>query len=592
MKRNYINAILACSLVVSLAACTDAWDEHYQVDPALNGGENAGKTLWELISEDEELEDFADLLRATKWDSLLMCNRSYTVWAPTDLEGVFDRSLLNDSSMLEVYKKEIVENHIADYSHVAGGIRDKEDKKNYKRIEMLNGKLCDFEGAVGKEYTFAGNSLKASNIVAKNGVLHKLDKYASFSANIWEQLAKETSVKEFYSFFAKDYKTVFDKANSVEGPIVDGKVTYLYSAYKDECRWFDKYSGSYIGSLNVEDSSYTVYAPTDAVWKELCDLERGYYNYPDVTTKDEGAGVRPIQEVADSVLKEDLAESLFVFSNTVNKKFYEGGRDTLRSTGYKLFIGDDAYALEQGCEKEVTLSNGKLHIINQLNYDPYKLWFDTLRVAGISLTSGNTERGEDMALRKYQNATTKIESIERGDSLYNKVLYNSVGVFTPTNNKKDVEQPIFRFYVNDILSACYKISIVLLPPHFVDPEDTVFIKPNKFTAKLEYPDGEGKMKFISLNDEYNDGKPFISDSSRVDTIVLAEKFKFDYCEASYKDLTGKDPITCLEIKTNIKFGQRGEYENHSADKSIRDPKKWMYDNSYRISQVMFEPVKE
>ena len=171
MKRKYINAILACGMMVSLAACTDVWEEHYQSNPALNGSES----LWELISNDPELDDFEAVLQATGYDEILKQNRSYTVWAPINLSDELMASLETASdSLLEVYRKEYVENHIADYSQVAGGIRDKEDKKSYKRVVVLNGKSYHFEGTVANAYSFAGQPLKASNIVATNGVLHKL----------------------------------------------------------------------------------------------------------------------------------------------------------------------------------------------------------------------------------------------------------------------------------------------------------------------------------------------------------------------------------------------------------------------------------
>lgn len=592
MKRFYINMILACSLAASLVACTDVWDDHYQVNPALNGGEHGDKTLWELISSDSELEVFARLLTATKCDSLLMYSRNYTVWAPTGLSA--DELQWDNDSMLAVYKKEIVENHIANYSHVAGGDRNKEDKKNYDRIEMLNGKFCDFEGRPGKAYTFAGNRLlNDSNIVTKNGVLHKIEGYAVFSSNIWEQMAKEPSISKFYNFLAKDNKTVFDEANSVKGSIVDGKVTYLDSVFKEECRWFERYNASYIGGLNIEDSSYTVYAPTNAAWEDLCSMMKKYYNYPDVQTKDEGAGTRPIQEYADSVLVEDLVEQLFVFSNTVNKKFYEGRTDTLRSTSYNYFIGDAAYNLENGCEKEVKgLSNGNLHIIGQVNYDPFKLWFDTIRVMGTSLTYKDTERAD-----KFVYATSKPIPFERGDSLYNRVEGHSVCLFTANNDYNSNEQPKFRFYVDNILSGSYKISIVLVPYHFVVPTDTL-MKPNKFKAKLYCPDGKGGSNGgeYLVNSDESLGTTFKSDPSVVDTIMLAKKFKFDYCEMGYETMTGNKPVTYLEIETDIKFGGGRDAENvatrTNANTRRRNPKYWKYDNSYCISQVLFEPVED
>ena len=571
MKRNYINAIVACSFAVSFVACTDTWNEHYQANPALNGNE----TLWELISSDSELEDFATLLRATGYDELLSMNRSYTVWAPVDLSTELDISTLKDASeeLLAEYRKEIVENHIADYSHVAGGIRDKENDKDYERVKVLNHKSYDFEGTVRTGYAFANNKLQAANIVASNGVLHKLDKCAPFASNIWERLAKEPSVSELYKFLYKDFVKELDLNNSVLGPIVDGKQTYLDSVYKETCRWFNE-----MGQINNEDSTYTMYALTNTAWEDMYSQIRACYNYPAVSAKDDGSGVKLLQEVADSAVREKLCEYL-LFSNTVNKKFYQGRKDSLISTRRKMFVGDEARALMDGCEKSLTLSNGTLNIINQVNYNPFTCWLDTIRVQGESLLNGVSDREEGA---KYVKSTAKSQEIDREHLLYNQISNNRIGVFTPTDYSSSTEQPNFRFYVDGVLSATpYKISIVLLPPDLVNPEDSLFVKPNKFNARLAYQQNDGSVAYKNLV------KDKISDPTKVDTIVLADRHVFDFCEVDYKRLTGNDPKACVIIETSIKFGSgRNDDNNPKKDKST-----WKYDNSYRIDQVILEPLE-
>lgn len=570
MKKNYINAIVACSFAVSLVACTDTWNEHYQADPALNGNE----TLWELISSDSDLEDFATLLRATGYDEILSMNRSYTVWAPIDLSSELDISTLKDASqeLLAEYRKEIVENHIADYSHVAGGIRDKENDEDYERVKVLNHKSYDFEGTVKTGYAFANNKLQAANKIASNGVLHKLDKCAPFESNIWERLAKEPSVSELYKFLYKDFVKELDLNNSVLGPIVDGKQTYLDSVYKETCRWFNE-----MGQINNEDSTYTMYALTNEAWEDMYDQMRVCYNYPAVSAKDDGSGVKSLQQVADSAVREKLCEYL-LFSNTVNKKFYQGRKDSLISTRGKMFVGNKADSLMYGCEKSITLSNGTLNIISTVNYDPFTCWLDTIRVQGESLVNGVYDRQEGA---KYVKATAQSKEINRGDTLYNLVSNNRIGVFTPTDYSSSTEQPSLRFYADNVLSVPYRISIVLLPPNLVNPEDSTFIKPNKFNARLAYQQRDGSVAYKNL------GQNIVSNPTKVDTIVLADRYEFEYCEADYKRLTGYDPKTCLIIETSIKFGSgRNDDNNPKKDKST-----WKYDNSYRVDQVIFEPVK-
>ena len=562
MKRKYINSILACSMVVSLAACTDAWEEHYQPNPALNGSEN----LWELISKDSDLDDFEALLRATGYDEVLQQERSYTVWAPVNLSDILDVKSLETASdsLLEVYRKEIVENHIANYSQVAGGIRDQEDKKNYKRVAMLNGKSYHFEGPVENAYSFAGQQLKDANTVATNGVLHKIDNGVLFAANIWEQMAKEESISVLYNFLNKDTKNEFNVNASVKGPIVDGKQTYLDSVFTVSNRWID-WGG--IGRLNSEDSTYTVYALTNKAWDELYTKMRSYYNYPEVHSKEE-LGRKMLQEVADSLVREQMCENL-VFSNTVNKKFFADQKDTLISTRYNMFVNKstanrEADSLHNGCLKELELSNGTLHLIDEVNFNPFTCWHDTIRVQGENLRDGESLPSGSASASESLYAYTTFVPVDRDHALYGQISGGGVTVFQPkyTDSSK---QPEFHFYANNVLSANYRISIVMVPAHLLDPDEEKTTKKNVLRPHMEFVGSDGKTYIKNFEKQRYTYTP----GEKVDTIVLAENFKFDFCEADYKNLTGKEPVTRLVIQS----------ESGRSNTTV-----------YRIDQVMFEPV--
>lgn len=608
MKRTYINIIAACSFALcGLTACTDVWNEHYQTNPVLSGNEN----LWELISSNPKLEDFAALLEATGYDTLLTMNRSYTVWAPTQMPEGFDAASLDGASdsLLDVYRKEIVENHIANFSHLAGGIRDKEDKKNYKRVEVINGKSYDFTGSTSEAYKFAGNGLLSSNEVAKNGVLHVLDGYAGFAANIWEQLAKEPLVGKLFAFLYKDYKREFNPYGSIPGPVVDGQTTYLDSAFTESCRWFYE-----IGQLNREDSSYTMYALTDAAWDEMFEMTRKYFVYkPDMTTLPE-LGSMSSGMITDSIAKEIMCRN-FVFSNTINRKFFQGECDTLLSTTRQIFNREEGDLLKSDCVKQyASLSNGELYVIDNVNYNPFTCWHDTLRVEGESLWY---QPETDVV----KNANASSKSIHKDSLIYSQVSKAAVGIFNP---KEEKGSPTLNFYVDDILSGYYRVSIVLLPPHLLNSVDTTFIKPNKFEARLWFADGSNSGRLSLRNfeenvEKHNDGTKgsvkiiqygsgsratydtlFVSkvdklvedsngDSIKVavmDTVVLAECIKIPYSEYRVKSLSGGSRMTRLELETMISFGNSSRFDNQKD----KNEGKWQYDNSYRVDQVIFEPV--
>jgi hypothetical protein len=74
----------------------------------------------------------------------------------------------------------------------------------------------------------------------------------------------------------------------------------------------------------------------------------------------------------------------------------------------------------------------------------------------------------------------------------------------------------------------------MVPAHLLDPEEAKSTKKNVFNAYMECINSEGTKVIKNLVQ----GKTY-TPGEKVDTIVLAENFKIDYCEADYKALTGK-----------------------------------------------------
>ena len=139
-RKNIVFKALTCGLAsLAFTACTDTWETHYQPKPELN----ATETLWELIEADPELTKFAEFAKATGYDEVLSQNRFYTVWAPVnDAEFFVGKENLDwaevSDSMLEVFKYEFIENHIADYNHTATGTMTKNLVGNLHRQLLRN----------------------------------------------------------------------------------------------------------------------------------------------------------------------------------------------------------------------------------------------------------------------------------------------------------------------------------------------------------------------------------------------------------------------------------------------------------------------
>lgn len=548
-RKNIVFKALTCGLAtLTFTACTDTWDSHYQSKPELN----ATETLWDLIEADPELSQFEAYVKATGYDQYLNQNRFYTVWAPVDgseyynthpLEGISD-------SMLNVYKFEFVENHIADYNHAATGVM------NDNLIKMLNGKYNRFEGNTDS-YTFKEVPVKATNIAAKNGLLHKTESNAIFTANIWEQLDKIESISLLNGFLKSYDEIIFDEINSVQGPTIDGKVTYLDSVIIEHNAWFDRF-----GTVNREDSSYTMFAPTNRAWSEMLEKAKTYFVYDETN---------PDRDSLQDVMAKDFMCRFLVFSNSMQKSptdsmaaYCYTNMSGYGRTQREVFKGDDLKRLYANEVEKLELSNGTLHIVDSYNYRTF--WHDTLRVQGESLYSEE----DGATVSEYINAIKSYESISKDSVEKYKHLHNgSVGVYEPSSPTARAQ---LTYTIPNVLSAKYRIKVVFVPANFINYRDTVLL-PNKFKATLSYRDNKARKKTVSL------GNNLLNDPTKVDTVTLIPANApegVDYFEFPYNEFNAGTSSTLTQLQLAITVSSR-ETE---------------FDRTFRIDQVFLEPVTE
>lgn len=547
MKKKSIIKTLALGTLVafSLASCNDSWNEHYQEVPEMNSTE----TLWDVITSRSELSEFAKLLQRTGYDELLKQNRFYTVWAPKN-GFTFNADELTDS-LLQV---EFIENHIADYRYIASGLLDE------NQVKMINGKYTYFVGTTGN-YTFKGNKLEANamNIPAKNGVLHVIDGYANFTANIWEQLAKVDSLSEINAFLKSFNKDYFDEANSVQGPIINGQITYLDSVVTLQNEWFSK-----IGYLAKEDSSYYMIAPTNKAWREMYEKALTYFVYP--STKATG----------DSLQRLNAASAMcrhLVFSRAFNKmKLDEDpqAQDSLISNYIYGFSGVKFKDTEESkelsnlfanlVEKDV-LSNGTLYVTDSYNFDPIKCWHDTIRIEGES--SMNIEVG---------SCNSEYRSIPRDSvNLYKKFSRGSYGEFVPTASTAN---PKITITIPKVLSAPYLVKCVFVPANILDK--TVTTMPNKFTVKMTYLDENEKKKTVAMGTKLVN---FEGGYEKLDTVTFIPE-----------DKSGKDyfhfPVNEYSLTENETTTAQLEIVSALTSRE-KD-----FDRTFRIDCIILEPIDE
>ena len=184
-----------------LSSCSD-WDDHYEANKSATSTQ--GETLLQNIEKNDQLTQFADLLKKTGYDKNLAASQTFTVWAPKD--GSFDYNKLQgyDSERLQ---REFVENHIARNNYPASGAFDMD-------VYMLNEKRMHFGGTTS--YDIQGVKLTDPNLWSSNGVMHLIDGQITYLSNIYESLNnydeyKLDSISKFiHSFDEKEIDDLKD----------------------------------------------------------------------------------------------------------------------------------------------------------------------------------------------------------------------------------------------------------------------------------------------------------------------------------------------------------------------------------------------
>ena len=290
--------ILALSvLAVGLVACSDEWDNHYEVKEQNNG------TLWDNIAAQTDLTHFSKLLDATGFRTSLSGSQVFTVFAPTD--DVF--SATECDSLIELYNeelakglkneynavlKEFVMNHVALYNYSVSSYTN-------DSIVMMNGKY-----KVLSKDMLSNANIKSGNQLCSNGVLFKIGKQSSYAPNIYEYIKRDPDLDSLASFYRTYEQYVFDPEQSVPGGIENGKTVYL-----DSVKVLSNSLLAVASSISREDSSFLAIYPTNALWKELVEkYERCFIYDKKVEIRDSLSYFLPRLQILESA----------VFSHSIN----------------------------------------------------------------------------------------------------------------------------------------------------------------------------------------------------------------------------------------------------------------------------------
>ena len=541
IKHLFIACSLCCAGVAAFTACAD-WDDHYDANTALIDSQQS--TLWENIQANGELSQFASLLKKTGYDAILNESQTYTVWAPVN--NSFDYDKLSGMSN-ERLKKEFIENHIARNNYVASGAVN-------QRIFTLNEKLMHFDGT--QNYAIQGINVAKTNLATGNGTIHTLNGMIPFMPNIYESLNSYDYPIDSVSKYIHNFdEKKLNEYKSVKGPTLNGEITYLDSIFDEHNELFDLFD-IYI---NVEDSNYSMIAPTNEAWIKAKETVSQYYKYlpsfefmENTSTGSEkkkvNVTVKNVKYLQDSIVSLMLARDLFynnnIYDNTKLKNLAQGQTlqcDSLYSTTYSKIYTEDAARLFENALR-IDKSNGILWITDSLRMRTWTSWNPEIIVEGeVSNYLSSTVNVAGTPERVYVTPGTQNPEVT------GKVSRDYFSQAVPASSSTN---PGVVYYLPNVRSTTYSIYVVTVPANIINPKAT--IKPYRFNVSLGYADEKG------INQD-NDRKwaiesAFVADSAQIDTVYLGD-FTFPMAYAG----TGSY-YPYLRINSAVTSRERANYD--------------------------------
>lgn len=508
-------------------SCTD-WDDHY--DATTDGSGASDQTLWEQISNNPKLSNFASLLEKVGYDKALSINQSYTVWAPSNDAFDFEKYNAMSDSLL---KAEFLNNHIARGYHRATG-------EINERVHLLNKKVMAFQG--NGSYTLGNIALDSTNMLGKNGIMHLMSSYIDFRPNFYEEFLRNERTTSLAQLYKSAMKREIDKDNSIEGPIKDGAMTYLDTVYVESNKMF-----SYLNSkLTTEDSTYTMIVPTDKAWKAAYDKVKSYYKYPksiepftvknnDKTGELEYTQAGVVTLDADSLTELYTTTSILrplIYSHTINPAFQKGDIPTGATDSIKSTTGDvicntlnyrsgnsrlvyDAKDLFVNAEKKV-MSNGNAWITDSLRVKPWDSWCPIIHLRaqnGNYQAAVNEERvsiNQNVAVSS-NNRNKKVEGSMHANQYYEVI-------------SKLRAVPEVYFYIPEMWYTPYAVYLTMVPANITDEEAEVTSQ--KIQVLSVQNDSKGGAQKVNTGMKFEDLlEPLKEDFNNSEYIG---SIKFDY----------------------------------------------------------------
>lgn len=571
------NKVIGLALVaLTFMACSDTWDEHY--DQKGEGTNDA--TLWQAISQNGNLSNFAKVVQACGYDKALNSSQVFTVFAPTNdqfsaqeadeliagYNAEKGKVIEDDNTVI----KEFIQNHIAMYTHsVAPTSNDS--------LVLMNGKKTLLTAN-----SFGNNQILTNNQHYNNGVLFTIQGKAKYFPTVFEYLRKDADLDSIASFFYNThfYRKEFVPERSVAGGLENGKTVYLDSVFVQQNDLWD-YLWAY---TNEEDSTYWMVVPTNQVWKQLIEEYESYFNYDNnVPYRDSMAYTLPRlaivngttfsrtvntdSHLTDSALSTIAAER-YTYRESYwghnNLHYYQFGSKPATNT-QKPFSATGIFSDTE----DIVCSNGLVKKTNDWKINKLNTFYQWIII--------EAEEGSSVKeVSKQENSTTHdmeptIKAVTRrvmNDNRFNGKVWSNA--FVEFQQQKTTVNHTVTFNVRNVLSNIpYDIYLVTAPALANDSNATEAERiPCKMECAIYYHDQNGETQKTSLKSSFSNNPDI------VDYILLSDPEKgFEFPTATF-GLTETDPQITLELKTKV------------SSSELRTKK---FDRTMRIDCIMLVP---
>jgi len=560
------NHTVLIMLAATLGAATSCTDRNDWNTVQEDSNASADQTLWQNIVGEPQLSDFTQVLNRVNLSETLGASHFYTIWAP--LNGTFNAdSVLSCTD--KAIQEQFVKNHIAEYNHPATG-------QLAERIKTLNKKSYNFLLQNGS-YTYndvqlatAADGTPLYNLPSSNGTLHMLQGMSEFLPNGFESLSMLNDISQIAGYLNQYNDTTLDLNNSVAGPIVNGRQTYLDSVFTVRNTMTNRLRAR----IESEDSTYSILLPNDDAYTKYYNTAKQYYKYLAdfqwqnvheattssnyTTTKITSAliGGVDFSFLSDSIAKRAIVDNLFYSNNNkYNMHLIDPEKpnfnDTIVTTyGGKFTNGDEIFSPEHIVAKE-KLSNGYAYVVDTLAFKPWETYNPEITIPGTANCRIINEQSKTNVRLSEEYINKDLVSFKEG------VLPSLSFAWAKASDRG---KPEMDFYLTGARSTTYNVYVVI-PPANIDLRDsTTAVKPNilNFEYNGYYKNEKGSSVYgkISIeNPKYDKDNPgvvegsynkttgkytnlknidFVNDTSKVDTIFLMQiSLPYSYANLGY-----------------------------------------------------------